>query len=269
MTIPGLVWLLSTVIWLPLVSGPPAVKGGIGITVPNCDDQYAMNIGWSFDWGPQPAVCPGLESVPMIWGAVRYGSSLGGNSEYLLAFNEPDRPDQANLTPEQGARDYHDWIVTRYPGRKFVCCNSTRASWLGQMADEYSRLYGEYPPPMEVVGGHIYTSNLADARGVLSEFVALADEWRKPLWISEFAFPPCFVGDNEAALALARQFVLELETQPQVQRYAWFANRVDGTEDWWPATWPMPQCSTSLFDKLSGTPTVWGEWFRQRTTVAA
>ena len=61
----------------------------------------SLNPKWYYTWGPTAVL--GLEDIPftpMCWGSNSV-SKLGTQVPVLLGFNEPDRPDQSNLTPQQ------------------------------------------------------------------------------------------------------------------------------------------------------------------------
>ncbi|KAK9844328.1 hypothetical protein WJX74_000854 [Apatococcus lobatus] len=66
-------------------------------------------VSWFYAWSGSPAdqaidVPPGIEFVPMIWGrSAAQDGSIKAAAKYsvLLGFNEPDRPDQANMRVEE------------------------------------------------------------------------------------------------------------------------------------------------------------------------
>ena len=53
---------------------------------------------------------------------------------YVLLFNEPDRPEQANITPEAGLVIYRDLRIA-YPLAKFVVGNVYFMRWLIEFSD--------------------------------------------------------------------------------------------------------------------------------------
>jgi hypothetical protein len=77
-------------------------------------ETQALGVSWLWNWQTDPPVFEGIESVPCVWSAAFIGRPLGGNSEWVIGFNEPDQWDQANLTPEAGARTrggtHGNWI---------------------------------------------------------------------------------------------------------------------------------------------------------------
>ena len=262
--------LLTTTIFFPLAQGVQGIrqKGSVALTAPECIDVQNMGGWWSYTWTPTPPSCPNIEMVPMIWGRTQFGQAALGNSPYLLGFNEPDRPDQANMTPDEGAQFWHEWIEGRYPGRLLVTPAATDPGWLRAWRTAYESRYGK-SPEMVVIGAHVYRRSLSEARATLAEFVQISREWGLPLWITEWAFVPCWMpgGSQKIALDYAQQFANDLDATPEVARWAWFGSRFDGSEQWWPASWPMPDCSTSLFSTMDGQPTAWGQWALARVVT--
>ena len=94
---------------IPAFASP---KKGIGISTN--DPHWAMelresNVAWYYNWGQdKPAnIPPGIEFVPMAWnGDVAEHLNLPHGTKVLLGFNEPDRPDQANMTVDQALADW-------------------------------------------------------------------------------------------------------------------------------------------------------------------
>ena len=90
---------------------PPGARKGVGLAlIKNNGVEHldALAVNWFYTWGAKyPAVRPTPGFVPMIWGgkAVRRNAvdavltdlSTTGASE-LLGFNEPDHPEQANMS---------------------------------------------------------------------------------------------------------------------------------------------------------------------------
>lgn len=256
--------LLGTV-YLPFVGNAPRVarSDSVGLTdISHCEDILRVDGSWSYDWSPMPPACPGIEMVPMIWGRPQLGSEIGGNSAYLLGFNEPNVPNlYSGMTPDEAAILWHDSIEDRYPDRLLVTPSSSNdVQWLRDWRSAYEARYGR-APRMDAIAGHIYGTDLADARRILAEFVQLAREWRLPLWISEWSFAACGVPD---AYAASRQFLADLNATPEVARSAWFGSRFDGAEAWWTHP-PKPGCLTNLFDSATGMPTAYGDLYVNRS----
>ena len=71
---------------------------------------------------------------------------VGGNSPYILGFNEPDLSSQANLTPQRAAVLWRR-IEQAYPHRLLVspAVSCGDLYWLVRFRSAYRELYGTWP----------------------------------------------------------------------------------------------------------------------------
>lgn len=252
--------LLTTTIYLPFVPIQPD-GGTAALTMDHCVDLQKIGATWSYQWHPWPHPCEGIEMVPMIWGAESY-SPTAAPSPYLLGPNEPNRPkpEGSNMSPQEAAVFWHSKIERDYPWRIKGSPAATEVKWTREWRLAYVLMYNK-EPDMGFITGHIYRTSLEDARATLADWVQLSREWGLPLWITEYAFPPCFVSYNSRlALQMSIEFTRLLRQTDEVSRFAWFGSRLDPLPDWysWPAT-----CNTGLFD-MYGAPTEFGAWFMMR-----
>jgi hypothetical protein len=265
--------------FLPVVSNgfrtPWPGKGAIG---GSCDQLALLKAQWHYVYGTHPHVCPelGIDHVPMIWGWQYVGSELGGNSQYVLAPNEPDIRSQANMRPDEAvvfwqevekqcpepiklvglnlAFIYKDWDVRK-----------AALEWL----DEWWGLYKEAdgnedhdPPRLDALGIHAY-GTFEDCRQAALDAIV----WAKAhnvlqVWLTETGHHPCWEGGVEATV----EFVWKLlnwasrdSEAARLTRLAWFMTSFDGEQSWW---WPAgPACNTSLIDWETKELTPWGEEF--------
>jgi hypothetical protein len=70
-------------------------------------------LSWYYNWAHQPSFCiPEIEYAYMLWnGAGADEIALIEKVGIFLGFNEPDYKDQANMSPEESARIYHQYIT--------------------------------------------------------------------------------------------------------------------------------------------------------------
>src|SRR6187402_2107716 len=99
-----------------------STKRGVGFNFQYVDDVTVLGKGvaWSYNWGYSQNssfdAAMGdnqLDYCPMSWGAIDKAKIRAyvkdhPNCKYLLAFNEPNLKDQANMTPQQAAANWVD-----------------------------------------------------------------------------------------------------------------------------------------------------------------
>jgi hypothetical protein len=221
-----------------------------GINV--CDELDAVNASWMYNWGRNPTVCSGIESVPMLWCTGEVGLAIGGNSEWLLLFNEPDVAVQCNKTPHEGA------IATRQASqaysKRLVSPAVGDIRWLEDWKTEYNSLYGT-DPPVDAVAVHCYdwtgsvTGGVEHCQGLVRRAHALN---LGPIWIAEWAW---MGPQGRQAEQYIRRMVQWLSSERMVQRHAYFEMSYEGSEPW--AFW----WNTSLTDWETGELTNLGRAF--------
>ena len=169
----------------------------------------------------------------MMWGPIEVhtsnwnsnaDSAIAKGSTHLLGFNEPDLPEQANLTPQQAAASWRTYLEP-YAGKAKLgspaVCNGgglTGLNWLNSFFDACSGC------TIDFVAIHWY--GLANADGV-ADFKdhtakAIAAAKGKPVWITEFK-PD---GSPEEMASFMSQILPFLDSTEGVERYSFF--EVDG-----------------------------------------
>lgn len=248
-------------LYLPLFVAPePNYKKGIGLTYGHCEDVWNVHATWQYGWMTHPQDCPNVENIPMIWGAQSIEQPLGGNSNWIMGFNEPDLSGQSNITPTLAATLWHE-IEAKYPDRKLVspAPSQLNREWIRDFRIAYIAQYGT-PPRLDALAFHWYGWWADDAIYLAEYYKALAREWNVPeIWLTEFAMPTqpapdeCWEGAYAIAQPEAQKLLVYLEQDEMVTRYAWFAARIQGTE-WWSDS----RCFAALIDYDTGTCTTWG-----------
>lgn len=211
-------------------------KRGVGATTGGCPVQTdgaslrLLEVSWAFGWGPGLAKYPGVEMVPMIRDARHVGESLGGSSQYLLGFNEPEEqePFGCNMSPAEAAVLWRE-VEKHYPERRLVSPATVNdRQWLRRMVYEYQARYGEVPR-FDAISMYCY--NPSDWIGECQRSVAMLYEWGKEwgvpegIWVNEFANPWL---SGQQQIAAMMEMVRWLESDERVDRYAWFAARYHG-----------------------------------------
>lgn len=199
-------------------------------------------IFWAYNWGPdwdsmEAQLNPyGKDFCPMAWNA-NYSSTRikkykqdHPECKYLLAFNEPNLTDQANMSPQKAA--------VSWPRLK------TLADELGLKIISPAMNYGTFPGysdpikwldeffelvPLSDIDGisvHCYMDSPSALKGFIEKF----KKYKKPIWLTEF----CAWPDEKRPISIAQQMnymseVLNyLESEPYIERYSWFTPRDNG-----------------------------------------
>ena len=105
---------------------PKSSKRGVSFSFTNIMDLPLLSpyISWDYNWGNTPTEDAALwfdtnemDFCPMCWNGsyskdrIRAFVAAHPNTKYLLAFNEPNLTDQANMTPAQAAALWPDVVA--------------------------------------------------------------------------------------------------------------------------------------------------------------
>lgn len=236
----------------PLLIGGPAKLGLAGCPA-SCE---RFGCTWCYSWSAQPSAPAGVEAVPMIWDETQVTSDVGGSSEWIMGFNEPDLGSQANLSPEQAVEP---WAVVeaRFPDRKLVAPapSHLHPEWLPAFREAFRVRYGR-APRFAALAAHCYWSTAAGCAQMLDRYEGWARAWGVPeIWVTEFWF------SNESE---GRAWATELERRPLVSRwapYVVYKPCTGGDPNWDCARHGNP--SMLAADRM--TPTQMGLWYARQT----
>lgn len=229
--------------YLPIVLREINPKKGVTMTYPPCSDISMLAASWYFNGfvGPDP-ICPTLEKsfVPIILdaGAMSELAEAITNAQasgWLMGFNEPNLPWQADMTPAEAAVLWHQ-IEALAGGIKLVspAPSQHEPSWLWQMVTEYQNIFG-HAPRFDAIAWHIYEKDPTTMQNFLfaRRNEALARGYNVPIWVTEYG-GHCWesatgnTGNEKIMTVITPWF----DSTPWIGRYAWFANRIYGTEPW-------------------------------------
>jgi hypothetical protein len=182
-----------------------------------------------------------------------------------MVWNEPNNPGQANMSPTDAASLFPA-IEQRFSNKKLIVGNTYDGyggltpgiEWLTAFVDVYTKANGK-PPRLDGIGMHCYQWTATECIQTTQQFVQLASQVGAEVWVAEFAF---YQGYNQRTVQEVGQemqtYLGYLKSEPRVTRYAWFANRIYGTEPWAnPPGWNSP-----LIDS-SGVTTAYASWYIQ------
>lgn len=153
-------------------------------------------ITWVYNWAQTDDSNSGVEFVPMCWSdgkgfpatwAANAQKMIDAGSKYLFSFNEPDNDGQANMTPEHAAQA-HINLMNPFAGKAQIGTPSITNSgqpdegvrWLQRWFDACNGKCAA-----DFVNIHIYGF---DTNTFLQHLINVHNQFKKPLWVTEFAF---------------------------------------------------------------------------------
>lgn len=233
-----------------VTSMPRSPKRGVSYSfaLPDIDMPLLGNhISWFYNWGT--AISDDLNTIakqyevdyfPMAWNGafnadnIRAYKAANPNCEYILAFNEPNLTDQANMTPTQAAAEWPKLknlatelnlkIVSPAMNYGTLANYSDPIVWL----DEFFTLV-----PLEDIDAiaiHCYMGNASSLKSYVERF----KKYGKPIWMTEFCAWENFIVNATAQMNFMSEAIQYMEQEPMVARYAWFIPRTSGAVDSYP-----------------------------------
>ncbi len=224
-----------------------SLKRGVSFSYQFVEDVTTLGpgISWSYNWSltqssifDEAIAEQQVDFCPMAWNGVNESSireyvTRHPECEYILAFNEPNLTDQANMTPQQAA--------DKWPALKSI------ADELGlkiiSPAMNYGTLQG-YSDPIVWLDEFFKLVPISDIDGIsvhcympsataLKSYIERFKKYNKPVWLTEFcAWEGNITKDSQ------KQFMSDvinyLESCSLVERYAWFIPRTGGGPDSFP-----------------------------------
>jgi hypothetical protein len=214
---------------------PRNAKRGIGITTEN-ENLYLEKIEsigarWFYSWSitPPENLPAGVAFVPMTWGKLcedsmfKIGSVLRqGRADHLLGFNEPDQPDQADMTVSEALSAWPILMELNVRLGSPGCAHPDR-EWM----KAFMRGVTEQGLRVDFVTVHSYGG--LNVNALMKQLEKIYQLYGLPLWITELG-----VGDwkaktraenqyrPEQIVKFIEQLVPRLDDCDFVERYAWF-----------------------------------------------
>ena len=170
----------------------------------------SVNASWYYTWGLGSIPGTQVPFVPMVWGRGAVPQRVSGP---LLIINEPDRPDQSNMTVEEALSIWSCQKADR-KGSPAVAGNALKSPWFIEFMNvaqpDFICVHWYGPPHPEALLG------LVDG---------LYAKYSLPIWITEFAVAqwdstkPMFTVDQVSTFM--KEVIPQLESRAHVERYAW------------------------------------------------
>jgi hypothetical protein len=192
-------------------------------------------VSWAYNWG-QPlwgSLPENIDYVPMLWGTQYFGgwvtaieSALSSGSDYIMGFNEPDNPAQANLAPSDAA-SYYNQYITPYSGRAKLISPAvtsnvapgTGLSWFTEFMDGCSSC------GITGLAVHWYGDTAEDFQSFVQQAISTAQQYSlTEVWVTEFGLASDINGitDPSATVDFLNTVLPWLDSQTNVTRYAFF-----------------------------------------------
>ncbi len=222
-----------------------STKRGISFNVLYEADFAAIEkgIGWAYNWGASgfnttlenAANKSKISYFPMFWNGdddwislIRKYKEKHLDCEYILAFNEPNLVDQARMTPAEAAKkwtsvkklaqDLNMKIVAPAMNYGTLEGYSDPIVWY----DEFFSQPGVSINDVSALALHCYMN----APSAVKSFMERFRKYGKPIWLTEFC---AWEGSRtaEQQRSYMSQILNYLESEPMIERYAWF--KYDGS----------------------------------------
>lgn len=196
-------------------------------------------ISWNYNWGNTPSADAALwfdannvEFCPMCWNGnyskdkIREYVAEHPSTKYLLAFNEPNLTDQANMVPSKAAELWPDVVaLAKELNLKLVSPAMNYGTLAGyndpiKWLDEFFKQPGVSIDDIDAISIHCYMGSAS----ALISYVERFKKYDKPIWMTEFcAWENLSSVDGQ--MTYMCQVLNYFEQEPAVERYAWFIPR--------------------------------------------
>lgn len=206
-------------LFIPVVGNGSIPRKGLAMARPHADDAARLAISWRYNWGPVDDCQTAAGGfVPMLWSgspSSKIPASYGGP---LLVLNEPDNPNQLNITPQEAARRL---AVVRqaYPQARIIAPGvlSYNLAWL----ENFIKLV-QLP---DVWAYHAYVEGPYNSSAIIAQLDRMHQISGGVAWITEYGV---LSGDLSEFVRLTEW----MQAQPWIERYAAYTNRQDLSAAW-------------------------------------
>lgn len=227
---------------------PKSAKRGVAFSFTQMTDLPLLSpyISWDYNWGPAPAAeaamwfdANEMDYCPMCWNGnynadkIRQFVAAHPKTRYLLAFNEPNLTDQANMTPAQAAQLWPQVVaLAKELNLKLVSPAMNYGTLSGysdpiKWLDEFFAQPGVSIDDVAAISVHCYMSSPNAVKNYIEKF----RKYQKPVWLTEFCAWDPVPGSVTTQMDYMCSVLNYLEQEPLVERYAWFIPRASGKVD--------------------------------------
>ena len=227
---------------------PKSAKRGVAFSFNQPTDLPLLSpyTSWDYNWGNTPSNDAAMwfdanemDFCPMCWNGnystdkIRAFVAAHPNTKYLLAFNEPNLTDQANMTPSKAAELWPPVVALAKELNLKLVSPAMNYGTLAGYSDPIKWLDEFFAQPnvdvndIYAISIHCYMSSASAVQGYVEKF----EKYNKPIWMTEFCAWDPVPGSVTTQMDYMCAVLNYLEANPKVERYAWFiprsGNKVD------------------------------------------
>jgi hypothetical protein len=229
------------------------MQKGLAMAYPQyTEDITTLGTKWYYVWG----ACPN-NSVPGCIPMSRNGDDPNlplDYNDFVILFNEPNNPEPYGhpISPKDAVQIYMN-LYGKYPQAKWVVGNVN--IYIRRWMEDFWNICKTTPNCImpKYIGWHIYISTETEAKH-LHLFLDGIYQLNYPdtkWWITEFA-------DITGNISNDRIMLDEFKKRDWIERWAYFTNRSNGDEPWYPVGWDV-----QLIDWNTGELTEIGKWYAE------
>jgi hypothetical protein len=199
----------------------------------NCPDLDRLKVSWYYNWSPATRCKVSAEFVPHVarpWGtsttAATPAKVAAAGYKTVLGFNEPDQAAQANMSVADALKA---WPSFNLPGFSRVGSPATSSSDQGKAwFQQFMTGVQQQGLRVDFIAVHWYgwtAGSCTPTANLLEDYIKWAEQWKKPLWITEWS---CHLQSADVSRAFYNGAIAMFKRHPLVERYAWFLSRSTG-----------------------------------------
>jgi len=210
-------------------------------------DLLAPGTSWFYNWANDissdldaATSAKGMKFFPMAWNGnfskdkIRAYKQKHPECEYILAYNEPNLTDQANMTPQQAATIFPEVKALADELNMKIISPAMNYGTLANYHDPIKWLdefFGLVPiSNFDGIAIHCYMSTPS----ALKSYVQMFRKYGKPIWMTEFCAWENNIQNVGQQMKYMNDVLNYMEADPGILRYAWFIPRTGGNVDSYP-----------------------------------
>ena len=194
-------------------------------------------VSWCYNWAHTPLdsgtwatlLDNGMTCYPMVWNAgfsqenIATFMAADPNSDYVLAYNEPNLKDQANMTPSQAAEAWPRFVAAaKSLGLKIVgpAVNYGTLEGYGDPVVWYDEFLAQPGVSLDDIDAIALHSYMPSGEALKTLMIRKFKKYGKPIWLTEYANGEA--QSVSAQMQFCQESTIYIEADPMVEKYAWF-----------------------------------------------